>query len=111
MDLELKELEQFNGTEQYHEMYGANLTDGAFYVEQNGYHWFISDMLIIANTLKEKQPFMSIKLKLLDDGKGVGTIDDGNGNILHEQKYNYTDAERELVLYFTDNVLMLSREY
>jgi hypothetical protein len=39
------------------------------------------------------------------------TIDDGNGNMLYTQDYDYTDAKRELKLYYTDGVILLPGEY
>lgn len=38
-------------------------------------------------------------------------ITDGNDNVLYRQNYDYTDAKRDLTLFYADNVLMLSGEY
>ena len=110
-DLELKNLGQFYGTQGYVGVLGANVTDGVAYIMENGYSWFVTDMIVILK-MKIDEPFCSVNLKVdTDKKKAVATIDDGNGKLLHSQKYDYTDAKRDLNLFFTDNVLMLSGEY
>ena len=109
MDKELKDLNQFYGTEHYYNVMGANVTDGVKYIMDNGYSWFVTDMLVILK-MKIREPFCSVKLKV-EDSKAEAIITDGNDNKLYSQKYEYTDAKRDLELYFTDNVLMLSNEY
>jgi hypothetical protein len=115
-DLTLKDLEQYSGTEQYHKIFlfpFANLTDGVYYIINNGYSWFVTDVLsVIATDEKIRQEdFLSIKLKLSDDKTAVMEITDGNEKILYTQNYNYTDAKRELNLFYTNSVLLLSGEY
>ena len=110
-DLELKELPYFTGTSGYQNYFGVNLTDGVLYVMNNGYHWFVSDMVVILAMRLRSEPFCSVKLKLGDNSSAVASIEDGNGKVLHEQSYSYTDAKRELTLFYTDGVLMLSSEY
>lgn len=113
-DLDLKDLGQFYGTEKYHKIplfNEFNLTDGVIYIMSNGYSWFITDCLAVLKFKFKDQPFKSVKLKLLDDQKAKMIITDGNKKILYTQKYEYTTAKKELNLYLTDNVLMLSNEY
>ena len=88
-DLELREVEQYCGTESYHQVMGSNVTDGVFYVMSNGYSWFVTDFLalILCNHKKlREQEFLSIKLKL-KDGKGTMEVTDGNGKVLYTQEY------------------------
>ncbi|MEM4068131.1 MAG: hypothetical protein QXV17_14865 [Candidatus Micrarchaeaceae archaeon] len=114
IDLELKELNSFYGTANYYSVLGVNITDGVKYLMDNGYSWFINDFLVCTKTVKELQneEFLSVILKVdLDNKKAVMDITDGNNHILYSQKYDYTDAKRNLKLFFTDNVLLLAQEY
>lgn len=116
-DLELKDLNQYTGTQQYFNVLGFNVTDGVAYIMQNGYSWFVTDSLaVIRHDSKVKnQEFLSIKLKLLADNKAQikaqMLITDGNNKELYTQDYTYTNAKKELQLYFTNGVLLLAREY
>ena len=113
-DLELKDLGQYYGTLQYINVMGVNCTDGIRYIMNNGYSWFVTDMIAILKSSEYKEikdeTFIVVKLKL-GGTKGKATIEDGNGKVLYTQGYEYTDAKRELDLYYTNNVLMLSGEY
>jgi hypothetical protein len=111
-DLELKELDQFIGTEGYLGVMGANCTDGVAYVMRNGYSWFVTDFIAVAKTHEKvkTEEFVCVDLKL-DGTKAKMKVTDGNDNKLYEQDYDYTDAKRELKLFYTNNVLMLAREY
>jgi hypothetical protein len=116
-DLELKSLDNYYGSEHYYNVLGFNVTDGINYIMQNGYSWFVTDSLAVvmseSKVLKYliDENFLTIKLLLKDNKKAVMIITDGNDNILYTQKYEYTDAKRELTLYFIDNVLLLNSEY
>jgi hypothetical protein len=112
-DLSLKELEQYCGTMAYHRVLGANVTDGVAYIMRNGYSWLVTDALALVrfNDKMNRQPFICIKLRLLPDKKAIVTYTDGNENLLDESRLEYTTAQRELTLYFTDQVLLLSGEY
>ena len=112
-DLTLKELDQFFGSENYYKILGYNVTDGVFYVMQNGYSWFITDFLSLIVTNHKglrNQEFLSINLKK-DGNKWFMIVTDGNENVLYKQKYLLTDAQKEINLYFCNGVLMLSNEY
>lgn len=113
-DLELKNLGQFYGTVNYYRVWlGALATDGAKYIMDNGYSWLVTDAISVIKTVPnlKKQDFLVIELKLLGDGTAKMVISDGNDNTLYEQKYEWTDAKREVKLYFADNVIFLSSEY
>jgi hypothetical protein len=113
MDLDLELLNNFHGSEHYYHVMGINATDGVYYVMQNGYSWLVTDAAVILRTNPKVrgQDFVVIHLKLLSDGGAKVTYEDGNGNILFEQIYEWTDAKRELKLFFVDNVIMLPGEY
>ena len=108
MDLELKDLGQFYGTERYHKALNKLVTDGIKYIMENGYSWFVTDAIVAINTLEDG--FKVIKLKVKDN-KAEMIITDGDEKILYKQNYDYTDAKRELKLYYNQGVLMLAGEY
>jgi hypothetical protein len=112
-DLSLKDLGQFFGTEQYHKIWlNTTATDGIIYVMENGYSWFITDAVSVIKTTNLKdQEFLSIKLKLTKDNRAQMIITNGNEKILYTQDYTYTNAQREIGLYFIDGVLLLTGEY
>jgi len=112
-DLKLSNLSQYRCTEGYSNYMGVNVTDGVAYVMNNGYHWFVSDTVIMARMTPKirAEAFLVFKLKVKDK-KAIVTIEDGNNNILYTKKYAYTNAEvNELIIYYTDNVLLLPGEY
>ena len=112
-DLSLKDLGHYNGTEQYHKLQlfnEINLTDGIMYIMKNGYSWLVNDILSVIKFKLFNEEFLSVKL-ILNKNKGKMLITDGNEKILYTQKYPHTNAEREIKLFFTNGVLMLSGEY
>ncbi len=110
-DLELRDLDQFSGTQQYFKCWlGALATDGVNYIMGNGYSWLVTDALSVIKLELKDEPFLVVKLKVKDN-KAVMTIEDGNGKVFHTQDYDYTSAKKDLTLYFVENVLMLSGEY
>jgi Family of unknown function (DUF6876) len=113
-DLELKGLDGFCGSEHYYRLMGGiNATDGVHYIMENGYSWVVSDAAAILR-MEQKvrgQDFVVIRLKLLPEGKAKVVYEDGNDNVLFEQNYDWTDAKRELELFFADDVIMLASEY
>ena len=114
IDLELRGMDQFCGTQNYYKVWlGALATDGAKYLMDNGYSWLVTDAISVIkiDPKLKNQDFLVIELKLLKDGKAKMVITDGNNNVLYEQTYEWTDAKRELKLYFQNNVIFLSGEY
>jgi len=113
-DLDLKALDCFNGTSGYVKYLGSYLTDGVVYIMKNGYSWFVSDSLleIKSNPRLRSEGFITIKL-IVNREKSTATVqfEDGNNKILKRKYYDYTDAKRDLKLFFIDNVLMLASEY
>lgn len=108
--LDLDNLEQYYGSENYHNVMGVNVTDGIKYIMNNGYSWVVTDAIVICKMKLKKHNFISIKLNV-DNKKAIVEYTDGNTNVLYSQKYEYTDARKNIKMYFTDNVLMLANEY
>lgn len=109
---QLKDLNNFRGTSMYHNVMGVNVTDGVIYLMENGYSWFVTDALVILR-MKDKvksEEFVAIKL-IVTDSKAVVRYEDGNDNLLFEQKYDFTDAKKNIIMFYTNSVLMLSGEY
>lgn len=110
-DLELNDLNQFYGSENYFNIFGFNVTDGIKYIMDNGYGWFVTDMLSVIKCSEKPFPeFLAIKLKV-ENEKGFASIEDGNGGVFYTQEYAYTDAKKDLTLFFYNNTLMLNKEY
>ena len=111
-DLELKGLDYFIGSERYYRVMNAIITDGVNYIMQNGYAWLITDALIVIKTKLINEEFLSIKLQVnKEKNTAIMLITDGNNRVLYKQYYNYTDAKRDLTLFFENNTLMLNSEY
>lgn len=112
-DLELKALAGFIGTARYYRVFGALVTDGVKYLMHNGYSWFVTDAIAVLK-FKPKlkaESFLTVELHLAEDSEADLIITDGNENTLYRQHYDFTDAKRDLKLYFSNNVLMLASEY
>ena len=111
-DLELKGLDYFIGSEHYYKLMNTLITDGIKYIMNNGYSWLITDALIVIKTKLINEEFLSIKLQVnKEKNTAIMLITDGNNRVLHKQYYNYTDAKRDLTLFFENNTLMLNSEY
>lgn len=116
-DLELKALSNYYGTEHYYSVLGSTVTDGVRYLMENGYSWLITDvipLLRLRDNLK-REPFLAIQLTLHNSEAHLTITDGGKDDnlpvALYSHHYKFTDARRELKLYFANNVLMLSSEY
>ncbi len=112
---------EFSGCEGYPcRRMGVNLTDGAFFLDQNGAGWLI-DAILIANLTKplaqKTAGFQHWKLKKKDDASAVLTCDDGGyesekPKVVYRQKIDWTDFPlAEVTLYLTNGVLLLAGEY
>ena len=114
-DLSLKELPYYRGSEGYFKVMGFNATDGVGYIMKNGYSWFVTDFLAVAMfQVKGKwkdEGFICIKLVINEDKSCYMLVTDGNENELYKQDYDYTNAQKDLTLYLTNEVLLLSQEY
>jgi len=99
-------------------MGGVYLTDGVKYIMDNGYAWFVSDAvatIIAYEPVREyyrRENFLAIKLKAHPESNTADLyIEDGNGHVLYQQHYSFSDAKVDITLFFSDNVLMLSQEW
>lgn len=105
-------LSQFYGTEAYHRLSFSPIvcTDGVLYFANNAEaYWLITDITAIVPTLDTYFCYIVITSK---GGKAIISYEDGNDNVLHKHKYDFTDLpEGEWKFYCTDNVLMLPSEY
>ena len=79
---------------------------------ENGYAWFVTDaqIVIMMKPRLRREPFLTVELKLNGDGTAKTVITDGNDNILYTQRYEWTDAKKELKLYYENGVLLLPSE-
>lgn len=110
MDLELKNLESYIGTTSYYKVFGVLVTDGVKYIMENGYSWFVTDAISVIITKLRNHDFLVVKLEVKNSTADL-IISDGNNNILYKQHYKFTDAKRNLTLYYQNGVLMLASEY
>jgi len=111
-DLELKDLESYIGSEHYYKVLTALVTDGVNYIMKNGYSWFVTDALSVIKTKFKNEEFITVELKVGKEKKTADMIiTNGNEKVLYKQHYDYTDAKRDLKLFYENNVLMLSGEY
>lgn len=113
-DLELKALGGFIGTQQYHRVWlGTLATDGVKYIMDNGYAWFVTDALSVIKLKPElvAEPFLTVELHLREDSEADLIITDGNENELYSQHYDFTDAKRDLTLFYENGVLLLNSEH
>lgn len=115
-DLELKALEHFSGTEQYHKVLGFNVTDGVHYLMENGYSYLVTDVLavfLLRPRLKNAD-FLVINYRV-DLEKHQARLEvraDTNQPLLYSQNYPYTDAKRALVkMFYESGVLLLANEH
>ena len=112
-DLELRDLDNYFSTEQYHRIFlGTIATDGVIYIMQNGYSWFVTDAISVIKYKFAHEAFLTAELRVNKENSTADmVITDGNGHVMYKQHYMYTDAKRDLTLYYTSKVLMLGSEY
>ena len=115
-------LAAFNGTESLHKIPLLNtvITDGILYLANTANcFWLVTDASVIAKSLMNRSPFVTVDLKKLSPEKkealgyeAIIEYSDGNNTILETQKYHLTDFPLERIrLFFTNNTLMLPSEY
>ena len=112
------DLAQFTGSEHWYR-HGINravlFTDGAKYVaDQAGAYWLLDEIAIIQphNARIGAESFQVWKLAVNADQTGVLTCDDGNGIVLYTKGIEFTDFPLDgITLYFTNNTILLPREY
>jgi len=112
------DLAQFTGSEQWYR-HGINrkvlFTDGAkFVADQAGAYWLLDEIALIQPHDKRvaAEEFQVWKLAVNADQTGVLTCDDGNGRVIFSKEIEYTDFPIDgITLYFTNNTILLPREY
>ena len=116
--LNAADLAQFTGNENWyrHAINRAVLfTDGAkFVADQAGAYWLLDEIALIQPHDKRIAPedFQVWKLTVNADQTAVLTCEDGNGNVVYTKLIEYTDFPPEgITLYFTNNTILLPREY
>ena len=116
------DLATFTGTERFYKvpLLGTVFTDGIQYLaEKANCFWLVTDASVIAKSLMNRSPFVTVDLKKLSPEKkealgyeAIIEYSDGNNTILETQKYHLTDFPLEQIrLFFTNNTLMLPSEY
>lgn len=115
--LKEEDLEQFTGSETW---YRHNLvptityTDGSKHVADAGGAYWILDEIALAqrfNLLVRAEPFQVWTLAVADN-TGVLTCDNGNNKLIFTKEIPFTDFPLPgIKFYFTDNVILLPREY
>jgi len=110
------DLSNFYGSENWYRMPlfgGALVTDGVHFIMERGCGWMATDILAVVSLEKKVrgEDFVSVKFRKNADGSAVITYDDGNGNILYTQNYDFADCPvSEINFYFENKVLMLVGE-
>ncbi|MCL4344092.1 MAG: hypothetical protein JRN26_00955 [Nitrososphaerota archaeon] len=113
-DLMLSKLEYFTGSDKYYRPGPKHrITEGVKYISQNGYGWMVrdADFIISMNPKVKGQDFVVVKLKVNKDNTGIMIYEDGNKHVLYKEKIPFTDAKRDVKLYYSNGVFMLPSEY
>jgi len=117
MTIELANLGQFTGTQQYFQSNAFTdkiiHTEGVQYLAQNGAGWLIDAIVshYITNGKIRKEEFLAIKLEV-SGSSAILRFEDGNDNLIAKQVIGFTDfPEPGVTLYMTDNVILLPSEY
>lgn len=116
--LNTTDLAQFTGSENWYR-HGINrrvlFTDGAKYVADHaGAYWLLDEIAIIQphSVCVAAEEFQVWKLTVNADQTAVLTCDDGNGNVVYTKQIEFTDFPPDgITLYFTNNTILLPREY
>jgi hypothetical protein len=111
------DLMQFTGTENWyrHPMNRKVLyTDGVkFLAERAGAYWLIDEIALIQPYEKAvaAEEFQLWRL-IVNGNQAVLNCEDGNGRVVYSKAIAYTDFPiAEMVLYFTNGVILLPSEY
>ena len=116
--LNLDDLRQFTGTEHWYRHGLARdilFTDGAKYVaDEAGAYWLLDEIAFAQGGIPAvaAEEFQSWTLRVSADAKATLTCGDGNGRTVFDKTIDFTDFPLpEIVLWFTDNVILLPSEY
>jgi hypothetical protein len=111
------DLRQFTGTDRWfrHSLVRrVTYTEGVQYMaEHGGAYWLIDE--VATNQLHRKvaeQPFQVWTLVVRPNNTATLRCEDGDYNVVFKKEIEYTDFPLpSIVLWFTDNVIMLPSEY
>jgi hypothetical protein len=111
------DLDLFTGTENWYRhpfMRQVLYTDGAKHVaEKGGAYWLLDEIAFAqkGNKRVAAEPFQVWKLQVKPDQTAKLTCEDGNGTKVYAKRIDYTDFPLdEIILYFTNNVILLPSE-
>ena len=113
----LSELENNNGTQQYHKIPFSNVvyTDGINnLIEKCKCWWLFSDLGIeISNKTELQKPFLVVSLKVNEDSTAELILkEDTDLKPIYTKKYNFTDFPlSNYEFYYIDKVFLLKSEY
>ncbi len=111
------DLRQFTGTEQWHRhglVRKMLYTDGVQYVAETGGAYWLIDEIAFAQAVPEvaAEEFQLWRLRVNLDRHAILTCEDGNSNAVFTKQIEFTDFPlNEIVLYCTNDVIMLPSEY
>jgi hypothetical protein len=116
-----KALDNFTGTEHHyiHALSGFKYTDGVKYLaDEAKAYWLLDKILILIRHKKKVQVDFSVwkldvKEHILNSNlPATLTCEDGNGNVLHKEKIEYTDFPMSYVeVWYEQGVLLLPSEH
>ena len=114
-----KELEQFHGTEHYYKAsaFGSlKVTDGVQWLRNGANCFWLTDIIASVQPMLSKKGGTEFQVWTLKvnkkDNSAVARCTDGNEKELYTQKIGYTDFPfKEIVLYCTNDVVLLPGEY
>jgi hypothetical protein len=117
MTVKLLDLNQFSGTEHYYPHWlGIKLTDGAFYLQENGAAWLIDAIASYQTKKLLSDPmlaeFQIWTLAKKPDNSAILQCDRDTNDTVLTQDIPFTDFPLvEIKLYLIEKVLMLTSEY
>lgn len=85
-------------------------TEGIKLIGDNGATWLQTDVLAVLCHKLADQHFVCIKATKEESGAKV-VYDDGNGNVLHKQEYEFSDLPCDVKMFCVNNRLILASEY
>ena len=112
------DLRQFTGSEHWHRhglVRDVLFTDGAKHVADHGGAYWLLDEIALAQRFDKRvagEGFQVWKLTVNPDHTATLTCEDGSGHAVTSKTLEYTDFPLpEIVLWFTDNTILLPSEY
>jgi hypothetical protein len=116
--LTASDLARFTGTEYWYQhplVPTVAYTDGAKFVATEGGAYWLLDIIALAQRYEKAviaEPFQAWKLTVQKERTATLICEDGNGKQVYWQHLDYTDFPlAEIILYVTDQVILLPGEY